>query len=328
MLKIITILNWIVVAIVGYLVIAETLFPTKGGDAAGRGMGQAIYWLAIIALVVLLILNLLPYALPKYIAFGLVAIPLLWIQLAPGVRNLKRSITDRINAKPFYEDAERERIARALFDGKADKLKQLLQNPPPRLREPEYGNPLLMDAVQAALKFNNPEEPERYECIKLLLAAGVSMTNPDPEITPVQIAAATSGNPQVLRILLEHGADPNARDVDYSTGKPNAVPMIFETMATSYGARDCVRLLLEFGADPNAIKPSDGDHKQPSALMMAADYGRFDLGVQLMEKGADVHYTAPDGRSLRTIMAEKDLYVDEQYSSPEDVERVKKAVFN
>ncbi len=328
MLKIITILNWIVVAIVGYLVIAETLFPTQGGDAAGRGMGKAIYYLAIIALIVLLILNLLPYALPKYIAFGLVAIPLLWIQLAPGVRSLKRSITDRINAKPFYEDPERERIARVLFDGKADKLKQLLQNPPPRLREPEYGNPLLMDAVEAALKFNNPEEPERLECIRILLAAGVSITNPDPEIRPVQIAAATSGNAEVLRILLEHGADPNAGNFDYSTGKPNAVPMIFETMVTSYGARDCVRLLLEFGADPNAIKPSDGDHKQPSALMMAAEYGRFDLCVQLIEKGANVHYAAPDGRSMRTIMAEKDLYVDEQYSSPEDLERVKKAVFN
>jgi hypothetical protein len=37
-LKIITILNWIVIALLGFLVAAETLFPTKGGEAAGRGM--------------------------------------------------------------------------------------------------------------------------------------------------------------------------------------------------------------------------------------------------------------------------------------------------
>lgn len=54
LLKIITIFNWIVIALIGFLVIAETITstPSKGGDAYGRSIGMAIYYLAIIALVV------------------------------------------------------------------------------------------------------------------------------------------------------------------------------------------------------------------------------------------------------------------------------------
>ena len=92
LLKIITILNWFVIANIGFLVAAETLFPAKGGDAAGRGMGQAIYYLAIIALVVLLGLNLLPYKWAKYTAFGLVAVPILYVQLNPTWRKWTRAV--------------------------------------------------------------------------------------------------------------------------------------------------------------------------------------------------------------------------------------------
>ncbi|WP_332367988.1 hypothetical protein [Spirosoma telluris] len=40
MLKYMTIVNWIAIAFLSYLVIASLLFPAKGGDAAGRGMGK------------------------------------------------------------------------------------------------------------------------------------------------------------------------------------------------------------------------------------------------------------------------------------------------
>ena len=55
LLKIVTIFNWAIVAFLAYLVTMETVFPTKGGDAAGRGMGIAIYYLAIAGLVVLIV---------------------------------------------------------------------------------------------------------------------------------------------------------------------------------------------------------------------------------------------------------------------------------
>lgn len=326
MLKTIIILNWIIIGVLALLVGAETFFPAQGGDAAGRGMGKAIYWLSVIVLGVLLVLNLLPYALSKYIAFGLIAVPFLWFQLAPRVQKIAAGISGRINAKPFYEDPERERIAQILFAGDVGKLKQLLQNPPPRLREPVYGHPLLRNAVEWALKFPDDKSEDRLECIRALLAAGVSLTDNDPEMDPIQIAAATAGNPEVLKILLEHGADPNAGGNDYSTGRPNAVPMIFEAVGTYYGARDCVRLLLEHGANPNAIKPRDGDLLAPSILMFAAERQRWDVCLMLIEKGADAHYKTPGGQSLKTFLelAEGDFSGD-QYSTMEDFERVKKA---
>ena len=39
----------------------ELFFPTKGGDAVGRGMGQLIFVVVVTALVLLLVLNLLPF---------------------------------------------------------------------------------------------------------------------------------------------------------------------------------------------------------------------------------------------------------------------------
>ena len=85
-LKIVTIFNWVVIALLFLLVMAETLFPTKGGGDAASGMGRAIYYLAIIALVVLVSLNLLPFNWSKYTAFILVAVPLFWVAVRSCAR--------------------------------------------------------------------------------------------------------------------------------------------------------------------------------------------------------------------------------------------------
>lgn len=325
MLKIIVFFNWAIIAILAILVGAETFWPSKGGDAAGRGMGMLVYYVAIAALVVLLLLNLLPYAWPKYLAFGLIILPLLWMQVSRPVHNFFRGLTNWITEKPMYEDAERERIARALLSGKPDKFRKALQNPPPQLGDPAYSYPLLSDAVSWALKFDQPDEVEgRYACIQILLDAGVPIRTPDGEYTPVEVSAASSGNAEMLKFLLERGGNANAKTFDTYTGQPNKVPMIFEALQTSYGARDCIRVMLDFGADPNAILPQYGDEKHNSALMMAASYGRWDICLMLMDKGADVKYRTPDGRSLGTVVAASeppDQY--DRYSTSDDFERVK-----
>jgi hypothetical protein len=131
LIKIITIFNWIVIGLLTYLVAAEAIFPAKGGDAAGRGMGQAIYYLSIVALVVLLILNFLPYKATKYTAFALVLIPILYVQIAPYWRDLQRGMQSRRDAaKPIFEDKERDQIARAIDNGDPEKLKKYLETTP------------------------------------------------------------------------------------------------------------------------------------------------------------------------------------------------------
>lgn len=327
MLKIILFFNWVVVAILAILVVAETIQPRRnGGDAAGRGIGQAIYYLAIIALVVLLILNLLPYDLPKYIAFGLIVVPLLWFRSFPVVSKLYSRLKSIIKPQRLYEDPDQNRLAWAIFKTDTDKLRRLIESLAGRLKDPEYGYPLYQNAVDWAMRFTTPANPARYECIRMLLDAGIATTSPYPDHAPLHVGAASSGNPEMLKFLLDLGADPNARGYDYGTGKPHQVPILFEAMETAYGARNCMRLLLDYGADPNAVKPLDGDFKGTSALMWAAHRGRYDLCLMLLEKGADPRYVSPDKRSLHSIMEIKKAFVDGQYSSKEEMERVKAVI--
>jgi ankyrin repeat protein len=56
------------------------------------------------------------------------------------------------------------------------------------------------------------------------------------------LIAATNGHIAMVRLLLEHGADPNLRNYDGVTALHNAV---YENQL------DIVALLLEAGADPN-----------------------------------------------------------------------------
>jgi hypothetical protein len=59
-----------------------------------------------------------------------------------------------IEAKPWFKDKERERMAQAIFDGKPDKLTKLVQEPLPRFKEKDYTHPLLTMAINAAM-YNN-----------------------------------------------------------------------------------------------------------------------------------------------------------------------------
>ena len=241
LIKIITVINWIVIAVLGFLVIVETITPTPGGDAAGRGMGQAIYVFAIIACGVLLVLNLLPYNWAKYTAFGLVAIPVLLVQIAPALTRMTRDVRNIAeDARPIFEDRERDQIARAIRDGKPEKVKQLLQTPPPQLNE---GGELLGYAVSEAA-YTSYKPLEKMECVQLLFAAGASIDSTLDWDVPIHMAVADVGNAPLLRILLEQGADPNAYQVHFKRA------ILFEAIA-SQEPDATVRVLLDFGADPH-----------------------------------------------------------------------------
>jgi len=110
-----------------------------------------------------------------------------------------------------------------------------------------YGD---MDEV---LKYGNPQPPRwvpfHVEVAKLLLEHGADLNAKNKYgWTPLHYAAL-NGRVDIVATLLEHGADPNVQD------KFGRTPL---HLAASEGRVDVVRLLLERGADPT-VKDKDGD---------------------------------------------------------------------
>jgi len=108
------------------------------------------------------------------------------------------------------------------------------------------------------------------------------------------IWAAAESQPQMVKLLLEHHADPNARSVvrDWqrkvtAEGRPKDMhrggftPLLY---AARESCIECARILLEHGADINLPDP-DGR----TALLLALLNFHWDFAKFLIAKGADVN---------------------------------------
>ena len=91
------------------------------------------------------------------------------------------------------------------------------------------------------------------------------------ESTPMHVAAS-AGHPDILSLLLEHGADIDARTRGGDT------PLI---EASTNGKVEAVQFLLDHGADINA-QDSDGF----TSLFSAVNHGNLELIRMLLERGA------------------------------------------
>ncbi|MBN2072161.1 MAG: ankyrin repeat domain-containing protein [Candidatus Krumholzibacteriota bacterium] len=153
----------------------------------------------------------------------------------------------------------------------------------------------------ADLYFRNPhgETMLHYACQRGLpaLAAHIVANGTDLETqsinggTPLAYAAG-SDNTEIVRMLLENGANPNP-----PVKKGDVTPLIFTTWRD---AVESARILLENGANTETR-----GYQGKTALMNAADNCSMEMASLLIEHGANVNAVDENGATALVLAAEK-----------------------
>ena len=135
----------------------------------------------------------------------------------------------------------------------------------------------------------------------LLIEKGASVNDAAPTGATALVVAAHSGQPEVAKVLLDHGADPNASDAGYTALHA----------AILRGDMDLVKVLLAHGANPNAVITKSTPTRRSSVdwaihpswvgatpLWLAAKFSDPEMMRTLAEAGADAHFSRKDGTSV------------------------------
>jgi uncharacterized protein len=169
----------------------------------------------------------------------------------------------------------------------------LAKNAPPDAQN-RYGVTPLVLAVESG----------NLEIVNALIAAGADVNHALPEGETLLMTAARTGNVPVLQALLRRDARAEVRDGFYGE-----TALIWAVAADH---PDAVRTLLDAGADLNERSaPATFAHRnagltrlslgQWTPLMYAAREGALNAGRVLMERGADVNVTDPDGATALVL---------------------------
>ena len=130
--------------------------------------------------------------------------------------------------------------------------------------------------------------------VRLLIAAGADVkARSRMGNTALMLAARKPGNSRTVKLLLDHGADPNP---------PNAFSATVLMSAVAAGDMDTVRLLLDRGANVNGIPKPGADNffwgGWRTPLMWAAFQGDEAMLKLLLKRGAKVNDFVETGGAL------------------------------
>ncbi|KAI9891703.1 MAG: hypothetical protein M1814_002453 [Vezdaea aestivalis] len=127
--------------------------------------------------------------------------------------------------------------------------------------------------------------------IRLLLENGADPEAKDGDGTTALHRAASNGHDAIVKLLLDKGADPEAKDI---------AGMTVLSQAASNGYEAIVKLLLDKGADTEAK-----DNNKMTALYSAASNGYETIMKLLLDKGADPEVKDWDGTTILSRAALK-----------------------
>uniref|UniRef100_K3ZDN6 Uncharacterized protein n=1 Tax=Setaria italica TaxID=4555 RepID=K3ZDN6_SETIT len=181
-------------------------------------------------------------------------------------------------------------VAHAAIAGKVDVLRYLLdRGGDPAMPDSMGATPLHDAADHDAFVM---ESEWHHEAARLLLSRGVDVDPIDFRGTPLHLAAGKAHD-QVVKVLLEHCADPNR--VFNSVFSPLM-------LACCECSLECVKLLVEAGADVNFRNPY-----VPTALTKAAAAGLTGIVKFLLEAGANPNISDELGKNAIIYAAEGGL---------------------
>jgi uncharacterized protein len=120
--------------------------------------------------------------------------------------------------------------------------------------------------------------------------------------SPTLLKIAVDGDQTgIVRLLLQHGSDPNGWLTDRYTTNPSESPVY---IAAKRGNRDILELLKKRGAKLDAEQPTDSSLIS-TPLLSAVYYGEIDTARRLIEFGADVNHP---NRRHNTALAQAVLF--------------------
>ncbi|KAJ4719683.1 Ankyrin repeat family protein [Melia azedarach] len=125
------------------------------------------------------------------------------------------------------------------------------------------------------------------ELLKYLLSKGVEVDSESDAGTPL-IWAAGHAQPEAVKVLLEHHANPNAETED------NITPLL---SAVAAGSLACLDLLVQAGANVNIIAGG------ATPLHIAADIGNIQIINCLLKAGADPNVADEDSQKPIQVAA-------------------------
>jgi ankyrin repeat protein len=192
-------------------------------------------------------------------------------------------------------------VVAAVGAGDADALRAVLVRDPAAAgaRAEDGGSPLLAALYHgrrdlAQLLLDHGRQPDAFEAAALGDADRLrAVLDAEPSAmaqlssdgwTPLHLAGFF-GHADAVRLLLERGADPDARSTNALRNTP------LHAGVAGPGALEIARLLVPAGADVNAAQ-----HGGYTALQSAAQHGSVELIDLLLDHGADADRAADDGR--------------------------------
>lgn len=167
-----------------------------------------------------------------------------------------------------------------------------------RLREAETQLDALRELERRGVALNDREFQRALEAgdqslVDLFVRAGINIHKEDAAGSPPLITALKKGYTIIARILLNAGADPNARD------RLGLTPLLLACGKPARGYKEIAELLIAKGAE---IQVRDRLGWTP--LLLALSGGTEEIAERLVERGADLNARNRHGDSA-LLLAEK-----------------------